>query len=85
MNANDEWADRGAVALKAGAYLSVLALVAVIATHGPMIADEASIEAAAAADTPVTSAPAATDTRPYYFPSEYTLNAPDTDEAAPTF
>ncbi len=94
MNANHHWADRGANALKAGVFLSVLALIALIATHAPKIADEATIETVTAATT---SAPATTptaraaatpkeDAKPYYyFPSEYQLNAPEPGEPVPTF
>lgn len=76
---NDDWANRGALAVKAGAMLSVLSVIAVIAAHAPTGAEDRG------ATAPVAASSAPADAKPYYFPSQYELNAAEPGEPAPTF
>lgn len=71
-------------ALKLGATLAVLSLVAVIAPHAPRYGGDASaLEAATARPMPNAAMPGG---KLYYMPDEYELHAPaDSEEAAPTF
>ena len=75
------WTERSGLAVRVGSMLSVLALVAVVAS-GPTAAGMAEMGAA-----PTASATTATATTPFeYFPAQYELNAPEAaGEAAPTF
>ena len=77
---HEKWTARGAVVVKVGALLSVLSIIAVVGTHFP------THDAAGAAAPPaaVSSSPAQVDV-PYYFPSQYKLNAPEPGEPVPTF
>ena len=74
---HNDWAVRGARAVKAGALFSMLSLIALVGTHVPM-EDPAMPEAQSVAQ----AAPQATA---YYFPAQYELNAPEPGEPAPTF
>ena len=76
-----DWAESGAMALKAGAILSVLSFIAVVATHAPGSVEEMPAPAASSAAPPGTEVSG----KPYYFPSQYELNAGEPSEPAPTF
>ncbi|MEP6656809.1 MAG: hypothetical protein ABJC33_06210 [Betaproteobacteria bacterium] len=76
-----DWAESGAMAVKAGAILSVLSFIAVVATHAPGNVEE--LPAAAASSSAAASTEASG--KPYYFPSQYELNAGEPGEPAPTF
>lgn len=77
---NEDWAKRGEVAMKAGAMLSVLSIIAVVVTHATVRLEdpEAIVEAPAVSTV--------AEQKPYYFPSQFELNAPaNSGEPAPTF
>lgn len=88
---SENWKTRVAVALKAGTMLSVLSVIAVVALHGPGATQEgeATMAAPIAMAAPTTAAPATTaappETTPYYFPSQFKLNATEPGESVPTF
>ncbi len=67
--------------------LSLLALIAVIATQTPLM-HEATTGAQTAATAPTTTAPTKDAAPSYYLPSEFAeseRNAPESGEPAPTF
>lgn len=77
---NEDWAKRGEVAMKAGAMLSVLLIIAVVVTHATVSLQDPE----ATVDAPAVSA--VTEEKPYYFPSQFELNAPPSSaEPASTF
>lgn len=80
----EEWARRGQVALKLGATLSVLSLVAIMATHAPRDVADATVTAPEVAAAKATPNPAMPDGKLYYMPGEYELHAPASAEEQPS-